>query len=398
MKRLIFALLALLAANLTAPAFAQPSYANEETYIDNTLDSSDVVSSSENTTGSDESKLRFHCELNASQTNYDDSLLYPGLQGASPHAHQYFGNKLSNYASTYASLRTTGDSSCRGNKAARQSYWQSAMLNGDGKQVIAEYIQAYYTRAFLGTPIYALPNGIGFITGGKPGDMNYYVTPPGVTLGPNQEFTQYSGFQGYSCLSGGTKYYRTTDAGLQCAAGDLLRADFTAPNCWDGVNISSVDQRRHMAHEVRNTITSQMECPQSHPYQVARIEYAEFWNHCGYSSPTLPCSYRTYYVASDRQDPSPANWAGNGETLHLDVREAWNGGRGSGVRGEFEQYCVGVGSTPGGKACNDGYLGNGRALTVNGFDTTPIDESLRYIDLPARPGTARARFRLRVIH
>lgn len=48
----------------------------------------------------------------AGQLNFDDPIFYPGIDGGSPHLHQWHGNASGDYASTYARLRAAGDSSC----------------------------------------------------------------------------------------------------------------------------------------------------------------------------------------------------------------------------------------------------------------------------------------------
>src|SRR5262249_32329672 len=87
--------------------------------------------------------FRFICQ--PAQLNWDDPIVFPGQPGASPHLHQWFGNTMGNAMSTYASLRTSGQSTCMG-PLNRSAYWMPAMLNGRGQVIRPDYIFIYYKR------------------------------------------------------------------------------------------------------------------------------------------------------------------------------------------------------------------------------------------------------------
>ncbi|WP_288935721.1 DUF1996 domain-containing protein, partial [uncultured Sphingomonas sp.] len=94
--------------------------------------------------------FRFICT--AGQMNYDDPILYPGVKGGSPHLHQWYGNTAGNYASTYATLRASGDSTCS-NMLNRSAYWVPALMNAAGKVIQPDYLSIYYKRLPDGDPM-----------------------------------------------------------------------------------------------------------------------------------------------------------------------------------------------------------------------------------------------------
>lgn len=362
-------------------------------YVDNTTTTADVVVDAGETDAS-EQKWRGHCEFTASMTNWDDSILFPGLVGASPHPHQYFGNTSSDANTTYASLGLGTSGSCSGIRANLSSYWAPAFQDENGNQIVPEYVQMYYTRALNATfyHVYNIPMGLEMITGSKPGDPNYYTTPPGVTLGANQSFTGKSGFDGYQCLSAGSQYPDLQDAGLTCVAGDYIKASISLPNCWNGVNRTSVTGRSHVVHEVQNNSNGRRECPPSHPYQIAQIQLAFFYNHNGPNAGSAN-SFRNYFLKADRQDANPANWVANGKNMHTDYRERWK----ARYKIEFEDNCVGVGLLPGGNACNFGHFGGANRGNQPANIFTELTLGQRVISMTPQPGIAGSgRVRLRI--
>jgi predicted xylan-binding protein with Ca-dependent carbohydrate-binding module/uncharacterized protein DUF1996 len=64
----------------------------------------------------------FRTRCTPSHFAFDDPIVYPGQSGQS-HMHVFFGNTGSNANSTSESLRTTGNSTCRGGTINRSSYW-----------------------------------------------------------------------------------------------------------------------------------------------------------------------------------------------------------------------------------------------------------------------------------
>jgi hypothetical protein len=70
----------------------------------------------------------FRTKCQPSHFAFDDPIVFPGQVGKS-HLHVFFGNTLSSASSTAESLRTTGNSTCRGGTVNRSSYWVPAMVD-----------------------------------------------------------------------------------------------------------------------------------------------------------------------------------------------------------------------------------------------------------------------------
>ncbi|WP_197323377.1 DUF1996 domain-containing protein, partial [Staphylococcus haemolyticus] len=113
--------------------------------------------------------FRFLCT--PSHNAYNDPIVYPGQTGKS-HLHTFFGNTKADANSTYESLRTSGESTCN-NLLNRSAYWIPALLNGQGKVVMPDYVSIYYKRRPSTDPVcqrqgkacIALPRGLRYVFG-----------------------------------------------------------------------------------------------------------------------------------------------------------------------------------------------------------------------------------------
>lgn len=336
----------------------------------------------------DEAKARFSCEV--SHLNWDDSLLFPGLSGGSPHAHQYTSNTLSNANSTYASLRTTGNGTCSGNRINRSSYWFPAIYVDETHVKMPDFVVLYYNYGLAAldgqaddayhTPV-RLPRAFSMIGGHKPGDPDYYDAPPGVTLGAGQVFRTDPQAPVFNC--GETGGDTTNFLALDCAAGDPLVININFPTCWDGDDISSADGRTHVTYSVSDLSSGKQVCPASHPYLIVSIEQKVYLSHNG------PSDYENWWLASDRMSEDPMEWDANFSTMHMDYREAWD----DGFRDIFQHFCNGltynaVTGVP--HSCGDPHVGDGR-IYVNSFvDFAETLDAQNIIDAPARTSQAVA--------
>lgn len=108
-----------------------------------------------------DAKLRFLCVF--SHLSYDDPILFPGIPNAT-HLHLFFGNTLTDYNSTYASLRASGDGTCQGGPLNRTGYWMPAMIDSSLNKVrIPIDFQWYYAfsrEQLVEITSPACPNGI----------------------------------------------------------------------------------------------------------------------------------------------------------------------------------------------------------------------------------------------
>jgi len=284
--------------------------------------------------------FRFIC--GAGQLSYDDPIVYPGQPGRS-HLHQYYGNTGANAFSTFASLRTSGDSTCNNTKkgiaANRSAYWMPAMLDGKGHVVVPDYVQVYYKRepanhrncdpaspTFKGTCI-GIPNGLKFISGFKMSTMKQ-----GPKIG---EF--HCGSKVWKAnVDGLTKADNTT-----CPVGKRLEMLIQSSTCWNG-QLDSADHMSHVVSAVRNASTGNVyKCPKSHPYYMPQFTIGAFYTVKEGDDVSL------WSLSSDM----PGMY--RGQSVHFDYFEGWD----AAVKDMWVDNCIGKRLN-----CSGGDLGNGKQL------------------------------------
>ena len=239
------------------------------------------------------------------QIKSDDPIVYPGQPGRS-HLHQFFGNDTADANSTYASLRGAGNSSCM-SPVNRSAYWIPAILNGKGSVVRPDYVTVYYKRRPLSDPIVSdpahpqyqgkgvkLPNGIKFIFGR---DMLNLAQPP-------------TGAVSFSC-DGPTavpqsSYKNFEEAQAGCGVGNRIGARITAPDCWDGKNLDSLDHRSHVAYAGYGD-WGYYKCPTTHPYVIPAFSMGVWFTQA---------DGEVYSFVSDSMDTSTGHK--RGDTFHAD--------------------------------------------------------------------------------
>lgn len=199
------------------------------------------------TPGETSGAFRTRCDM--SHFNRDDSLVYPGQVGRA-HLHMYFGNTGSTANSTPESIRTTGNSTCRGGIANRSTYWVPAVIDtASGNVMRMMYADVYYKTGYLGVrneDVKPIPQGLRMIAG----DMTRSTAPPEET------------FFRFAC---GGRYGSTMPTG--CTSGNV-EVSISFPQCWDGRNLSAPDHKSHMAYAV-----ARQGCPASHPVALPEIAY-----------------------------------------------------------------------------------------------------------------------------
>ena len=257
--------------------------------------------------------FRFLCT--PSHNAYDDPIIYPNQPGGSPHLHTFFGNTKADARSTYASLRTTGDSTCN-NLLNRSAYWIPAMMNGRGKVVMPDYISIYYKRRpasdpecqRMGKACIALPRGLRYVFG-------YNMTNPA------KSSTFYVDCDGKGAVSG---HFRSIpEAAKGCPAGAKLGMVVGAPSCWNGTELDSPDHRSHMAYASYGSWGYQ-KCPDTHPYVVPTFTLGAWYT----TDDTLDRSGNaavdaaTWHLASDRMAGMAPTVPG--ASFHADWFGAWD--------------------------------------------------------------------------
>lgn len=191
----------------------------------------------------------FRTVCQPSHFNRDDSLIYPGQVGRA-HLHMYFGNTGSNANSTPESIRTTGNSTCRGGIANRSTYWVPALIDAtDGHVVAMDRADVYYKTGYgnfgRDASIKPIPQGLRMIAGDmmKTTQDNYKSGPAFFTCGGQKQ-----GYIPANCTSG------------------TLEVELHFPQCWNGQTLTAPDHKSHMAYANNG-------CPVSHPVALPEISY-----------------------------------------------------------------------------------------------------------------------------
>ena len=287
--------------------------------------------------------FRFLCA--PSHNAYNDPIVYPGQPGKS-HLHTFFGNTLADANSTYASLRTTGDSTCNA-VLNRSAYWVPAMMNGAGKVVMPDYLAVYYKRMPSTDPrcqVYAtacvkLPRGLRYIFG-------YNMSDPAST--PTDTARRWWNCDGPTSTSG--QFASIAEALRGCKTGDRLGVVLVAPDCWDGKNLDSPDHRSHMAYRTYADGSGRPMCPSTHPYIIPQFQLSAWYT----TDTTAP----NWYLSSDRM-PGMAPMD-PGTTAHADWFGAWE----DSILDLWTANCIDKLLS-----CNSGDLGNGEQIkTIAGYD------------------------------
>jgi len=269
--------------------------------------------------------FRFICEF--SHLAVADPIVFPGDPGRG-HLHMFFGNTGADAHSTYASLRTSGDSTCAGGPLNRSAYWMPAVIDGKGEVVVPDHFALYYKGNIGGgakardliRQIRPMPAGLRMIAGY---DM----------LNLSQDKTRQ--FDWYCELN-----QVKTDRIPNCAPGEKVGVVLRFPFCWNGKDLDSADHRSHMAYGEYTDGVAQ--CPDSHPVMLPQFTLGAWFDHDGNSA--------SWHLSSDR---APGMNAPNGSTFHSDWMGAWE----PAILDLWTSRCVN-----GLLDCQDGQLGNGQRL------------------------------------
>ena len=306
--------------------------------------------------------FRFQCV--PSHNAYDDPIVFPGQPGKS-HLHTFFGNTGTNANSTYASLRTSGGSTCN-DILNRSAYWVPAMMNGRGKVVMPNVINIYYKRRptndpecqRMGKACVALPRGLRLIMGynmARPTDATTTVV---------------------SCVGTGATagaFHNIAQAAKGCPVGASLQLGINSPWCWNGTELDSVDHRSHLAYPSYGN-WGYLKCPATHPYVLPQLSIGVYYT----TDATLDRSgneaadANTWYLSSDRMPGMAASVPGT--TFHADWFGAWE----DSVMAIWMANCIDKLLS-----CSGGDLGQGQQIkTTNGYkypSTTVL------ADIPVKP-------------
>jgi hypothetical protein len=259
--------------------------------------------------------FRTSCEF--SHMNFDDPIVFPGQPGKA-HLHAYFGNTGANSSSTAESLRSSGNSTCRGGIANRSSYWVPAVLDKNGAPVKPHSMQVYYKTGYEGirpNQVNVFPQGLRVIAGDA----------KAAAAGQNRAF--------WSCET----YNGHPNAVPDCQTGDKVVMMIQFPQCWNGKDLDSTDHKSHMSYPVNGA------CPSTHPIAIPEISFNVYY--------TVPAGTRssTWRLSSDMYDSKLPG----GYSAHGDWFEGWD----RQVAETFVKNC-----DQASKDCKSHLLGDGRMI------------------------------------
>ncbi|HKP61111.1 MAG TPA: DUF1996 domain-containing protein [Polyangiales bacterium] len=229
----------------------------------------------------------FRTSCDFSHMNFDDPIVFPGQPGKA-HLHAYFGNSLADADSTPDSLRTSGNSTCRGGIANRSAYWVPALIDANGKPIKPASIDVYYKTGYGGV---------------KPGDVKPF--PKGLRMIAGDAKSKQKQSRAYwGCLD---HYIGKPGSIPDCGTGETLMMSVEFPQCWDGVQLDSADHKSHMAYP------GQGGCPATHPKPIPAITFQVHYR-------TPPEGVKGWRLASDMYEASLPG----GFSAHGDWYEAWD--------------------------------------------------------------------------
>jgi hypothetical protein len=254
----------------------------------------------------------FRTACKTSHMAFDDPIVYPGQTGRS-HLHTFFGNTGANAHSTAESLRTTGNSTCRGGIANRSAYWVPTMIDTkDGTPLVPSSIGTYYKNGYVAAEtIQPIPTGLRMIAG----------TPS--AAGPVAGALAMR----FKCIGGPNNQnglYGPTIG--NCDLGAHLVSEVFFPQCWDGVNLDSPDHKSHMSYSLSVPNPAQpgaymRVCPATHPVALPQVTFNVVYQ---VTEKDAPLRWR---LSSDNYDRSaPGGYSSHGDWFNgwdSDVSDAW---------------------------------------------------------------------------
>lgn len=258
----------------------------------------------------------------------DDPLVFPGQPGKS-HLHVFFGNTAVNASSTIASLRATGNSTCRGGTVNRSAYWVPAIFDtATGALVRPDVGSFYYKQGYEiqpSTAIQPLPAGLRMIAGDAANAAD--------KEGPFR----------FSCWQGDKQTQASTSALPACPPGTTsLLSELWFPQCWDGRHLDSPDHKSHMSYVAQDRSPPfAKHCPESHPVALPAISF-NLWYH-------VTSGTASWRLSSDMYDRSlPA-----GRSMHGDWMNGWD----PEISDAWAHHCIQAS-----RDCHSHLLGDGRAI------------------------------------
>jgi hypothetical protein len=175
----------------------------------------------------------------------DDPIVYPGMPGMS-HDHTFVGNVSTDAYSTVDSLRAAATTCHRlGDTAA---YWMPTLFVG-ATPLMPNLTTIYYRRRTV-EAVTSFPPGFKIIAGDGHATEAQPLLVTNWNCGPKAKATIPRSSTVPTCPN--TRRKR-------------LQLHVTFPDCWDGVNLDSVDHKSHMAYSSAGV------CPDAYPVAMPQI-------------------------------------------------------------------------------------------------------------------------------
>ncbi len=236
--------------------------------------------------------------------------------------YEYVGNTSVSQSSTALSIRSSGASTCGGGTLNRSAYLFPAMIDtATHLPVRTVFANIYYkTQGVTPALVHAVPPGLVMASG----------DPDNSSPGGNPVR--------YACVS--DSFAGAWQPGIPSCPDSTytLIAEFSFPQCWDGIHLDSADHRSHMGSPVNGV------CPAAFPVGIPMVSYNVRW------PITRPGASADYRLSSDSY---PASGLNGGYSGHAYYVYGWD----DATMATFTANCE-VPSTD----CHDYLLGDGRML------------------------------------
>jgi hypothetical protein len=265
----------------------------------------------------DSTEGAFRTACTVSHMSFDDPIVFPGKVDQS-HSHTFFGNTLTSASSTPLSIRTSGNSTCRGGIANRSAYWVPTMIDTRTHRAIApDDIGVYYKNGyFKGNLVKPIPEGLRMIAGN-----------PGAKV-PRDPWGEFS--HRFKCAGGPNNENDKYGSEIpNCDVGAAIVQEVFFPQCWDGQNLDSPDHKSHMAftktvfgaRDAKGNLPQSQVCPPTHPVILPQISFNVVYT---VPSKDAPLHWR---LASDTYDDKlPGGYSSHGDWFNgwdAEVSDAW---------------------------------------------------------------------------
>jgi hypothetical protein len=206
-----------------------------------------------------------------------DPIVYP-RQRDMAHVHALFGLASLSELTTGANIRDNCVSASRGGTWICSAYWMPAMIDSlTGIPIVPISLLVYYKGGWSGY-MNLIKNGV------REGDT-IQSWPPGLVMiagtamsvAPQDVATYICATTGGDAAkkSDGTYYQAQANIPDNCPVPGTLLTHLTFPQCWDGVNLDSVDHKSHMAYPSGEGALGTVTCPATHPKLLPRVEFID---------------------------------------------------------------------------------------------------------------------------